>query len=103
MMDHHAVLRTLVLQCHLGKRECQTPAVCWGDPDGALPPMKVRQVIRLIESRGWRMDRIRGSHRQYKHPDRPGVVTIAGRPGDDLAPGTLSSILKQAGMKKCES
>jgi predicted RNA binding protein YcfA (HicA-like mRNA interferase family) len=42
----------------------------------------------------------KGSHRQYKHPVKPGRVTIAGHPGDDLAPGTLNSILKQARLKK---
>jgi predicted RNA binding protein YcfA (HicA-like mRNA interferase family) len=41
----------------------------------------------------------RGSHRQYKHPFKPGRVTIAGNTGDDLAPGTLNSILKQTGLK----
>ena len=58
--------------------------------------MKVRDVIRLIEVDGWRVARTRGSHRQYKHPEKPGLVTIAGKPNDDLAPGTLNSILKQA-------
>jgi predicted RNA binding protein YcfA (HicA-like mRNA interferase family) len=103
-MDRSAVLRTRVLRCHLRKRECRAAAgFSKAVPDGAVPPVKVRQVIRLIESHGWRLARIRGSHRQYKHPKRPGVVTIAGRPGDDLAAGTLNSVLKQAGLKKCES
>ena len=62
--------------------------------------MKVRNVVKLIEDDGWRQARTRGSHRQYKHPDKPGLVTIAGKPGDDLAPGTLGSILKQAGLTK---
>jgi predicted RNA binding protein YcfA (HicA-like mRNA interferase family) len=62
--------------------------------------MKVRDVIRLIEDNGWRLARTRGSHRQYRHPCKPGLVTIAGRPVDDLAPGTLASILKQAGLTK---
>jgi predicted RNA binding protein YcfA (HicA-like mRNA interferase family) len=61
--------------------------------------MKVREVIKLIESTGWYLDRTRGSHRQYKHPQRAGLVTVAGKPGDDLAPGTQNSILKQAGLK----
>jgi predicted RNA binding protein YcfA (HicA-like mRNA interferase family) len=61
--------------------------------------MKVREVIRLIEADGWRLARTRGSHRQYNHPTKPGVVTVAGKPSDDLAPGTLNSILKQAGLK----
>jgi predicted RNA binding protein YcfA (HicA-like mRNA interferase family) len=43
--------------------------------------------------------RQRGSHRQFKHPKKPGLVTIAGKPNEDLAPGTLNSIFKQAGMK----
>ena len=58
--------------------------------------MKVRDIIRLIEQEGWVQVRQRGSHRQFKHPSRPGLVTIAGHPGDDLAPGTLKSILRQA-------
>jgi predicted RNA binding protein YcfA (HicA-like mRNA interferase family) len=61
--------------------------------------MKVREAIRLIEADGWYLARTRGSHRQYKHAQKSGVVTIAGKPGDDLAPGTKNSILKQAGLK----
>ncbi len=61
---------------------------------------KVREAIDQIEKDGWRMVRTKGSHRQYKHPNKPGLVTIAGKPGDDLAPGTLNSIMKQAGLKK---
>ena len=60
--------------------------------------MKIRDVIKLIETDGWRLVRTRGSHRQYKHSDKPGLVTIAGKPKDELAPGTLGSILKQAGL-----
>ncbi len=62
--------------------------------------MKVRDVIKMIETDGWYLAATRGSHRQYKHPAKPGRVTIAGHPGDDLAPGTLNSILKQAQLKK---
>jgi predicted RNA binding protein YcfA (HicA-like mRNA interferase family) len=61
--------------------------------------VKVRDVIRLIEANGWTQVRQRGSHRQFKHPTKPGLVTIAGKPGDDLAPGTLNSVLRQAGLK----
>ncbi len=61
--------------------------------------MKVREAIKLIETDGWYLVRTRGSHRQYKHATKPGRVTIAGKPGDDLAPGTQNSILKQAGLK----
>lgn len=62
--------------------------------------MKIRDVIRLIEDDGWYIARGRGSHRQFKHPVKKGLVTIAGHPGDDLAPGTLNSVLKQAELKK---
>ncbi|MHB1042272.1 MAG: type II toxin-antitoxin system HicA family toxin [Eubacteriales bacterium] len=61
--------------------------------------MKVREVIKLLEKKGWFLVVQRGSHRQYKHPYRTGRVTIAGHPSDDLAPATLNSILKQAGLK----
>ena len=61
--------------------------------------MKVRDIIRLIEDAGWYLDRTRGSHRQYKHQTISGLVTVPGKPGDDLAPGTQNSILKQAGLK----
>ena len=62
--------------------------------------MNVRDIIRLIEQDGWYQVATRGSHRQYKHPRKPGRVTITGKPSDDLAPGTLNSILKQAGLKE---
>ncbi|MEW6716866.1 MAG: type II toxin-antitoxin system HicA family toxin [Chloroflexota bacterium] len=62
--------------------------------------MKVRDAIKLIEADGWYLVATKGSHRQYKHPTKPGRVTIAGHPSDDLAPGTLNSILKQAQLKR---
>lgn len=62
--------------------------------------MKIRAVIRLIESHGWYLVAIKGSHRQYKHPVIKGRVTIAGRMNDDLPPGTLNSIFKQAQIEK---
>jgi predicted RNA binding protein YcfA (HicA-like mRNA interferase family) len=58
--------------------------------------VKVRDVIRIILEDGWFLVVTRGSHRQYKHPTKPGRVTVAGKPSDDVAPGTLNSILKQA-------
>ena len=61
--------------------------------------MKVRDILRMIADDGWYQARQRGSHRQFKHPSKPGLVTVAGKPGDDLAPGTLNSILKQSGLK----
>jgi predicted RNA binding protein YcfA (HicA-like mRNA interferase family) len=62
--------------------------------------MKTREVIRLLESDGWLLVATRGSHRQYKHSRKPGRVTVAGKLSDDMAPGTLNSILKQAGLKE---
>jgi predicted RNA binding protein YcfA (HicA-like mRNA interferase family) len=64
--------------------------------------MKIRDVIKLIEKDGWYLTVIEGSHRQYKHPTKPGRVTVAGHPGDDLAPGTLNSVLKQAQLKRSQ-
>jgi len=61
--------------------------------------MKVRDVIKLIQSDGWVQVRIRGSHRQFKHPTKPGKVTVAGAPSDDLRPKTLNTILLQAGLR----
>jgi predicted RNA binding protein YcfA (HicA-like mRNA interferase family) len=61
--------------------------------------VKIRDVIRLLEEDGWVLIATRGSHRQYKHPLKPGRVTLAGKPSDELAPGTLNSILKQSGLK----
>ncbi|MGA2763478.1 MAG: type II toxin-antitoxin system HicA family toxin [Spirochaetia bacterium] len=60
--------------------------------------MKVAQAIRIIEADGWYLIAQRGSHRQYKHPSKPGRVTIPGRFSDELHPGTWRSILKQAGL-----
>jgi predicted RNA binding protein YcfA (HicA-like mRNA interferase family) len=65
-----------------------------------MVPVKVRDVTRLIEDDGWFPVATRGSHRQYKHPVKSGRVTIAGKPSEDMAPGTLNSVLKQAGLKE---
>jgi predicted RNA binding protein YcfA (HicA-like mRNA interferase family) len=61
--------------------------------------MKVREVIKLLKADGWRQVRTRGSHRQFKHPAKPGRVTVAGKPSKDVPPGTLKSILRQAGLE----
>ena len=61
--------------------------------------MKVREVIKMIEKDGWYLIKTRGDHRQYKHPIKPGRVTISGNLGKDMPPGTLNSILKQSGLK----
>ena len=62
--------------------------------------MKARDAISLIESDGWYLTRQKGSHKQYRHPRKKGLVTIAfHKMSDDLAPGTLNSIFKQAQIK----
>ncbi|CAN5862432.1 MAG: type II toxin-antitoxin system HicA family toxin [Gemmatimonadetes bacterium] len=61
--------------------------------------MKGREVLALLEADGWYLARTRGSHRQLKHPTKPGTVTVAGKSSLDLPPGTLNSILKQAGLR----
>jgi predicted RNA binding protein YcfA (HicA-like mRNA interferase family) len=65
-----------------------------------IASMKVGEVLRLLREGGWYLACVRGSHRQYKHPRQRGRVTVPGKQGDDLAPGTLNSILKQAGLKR---
>ena len=61
--------------------------------------MKVREIVRLIEDDGWQQVRQSGSHRHYRHPEKPGTVTVAGRPRDDLHPKTQASIMRQAGLR----
>lgn len=58
--------------------------------------MKVREVIRRLEADGWELDRQKGSHRQYRHPAKPGTVTVAGHPSADVHPKTLATIFRQA-------
>jgi predicted RNA binding protein YcfA (HicA-like mRNA interferase family) len=62
-------------------------------------PMKVREVIRLLEKNGWVEMRSRGSHRHFKHPEQAFVITVPGNQGKELATGTLNAILKKAGLK----
>jgi len=62
--------------------------------------VKVSEILRVLQDDGWYLRATRGSHRQFKHPLKQGRVTVAGKPSDDLAAGTLNSILKQAGLKK---
>jgi predicted RNA binding protein YcfA (HicA-like mRNA interferase family) len=61
--------------------------------------MKVRDVIRLLEDDGWSQISQKGSHRQFKHPTKPGKVTVPGKMSDDLPGGTLKSILRQAALE----
>jgi predicted RNA binding protein YcfA (HicA-like mRNA interferase family) len=53
----------------------------------------------MLKDDGWTEVARRGSHRQFRHEHKSGRVTVAGKPSDDLAPGTLKSILKQAGLE----
>ena len=62
--------------------------------------MKVADVLDKLREDGWYLVATKGSHRQFKHQNKHGRVTVAGKPGDDLPPGTLNSIFKQAGWKK---
>lgn len=61
--------------------------------------MKVREIIKLIEKDGWVLVTTRGSHRQFKHPTKPGRVTVPGKVGEDMPEGIRISILKQSGLR----
>jgi len=61
--------------------------------------MKVREIINRIEAVGWAKVKSRGGHRQFKHPTRPGRVTISGGLGDDMPIGTLKNVEKQSGVR----
>ncbi len=61
--------------------------------------MKVKELISALEAAGWVLARTTGSHRQFKHPAKPNVVTVPGKPSDDMPIGTQNSILKTAGLK----
>jgi predicted RNA binding protein YcfA (HicA-like mRNA interferase family) len=63
-------------------------------------PLKVSEIIKMIEADGWYLVATKGSHRQYKHSVKPGRVTIAGKPSQELPPGTERSILRQAGLTR---
>jgi predicted RNA binding protein YcfA (HicA-like mRNA interferase family) len=62
--------------------------------------MKVRDMLKRLESDGWYLDRVSGDHRQLRHPSKPGTVTVAGHPSRDVPKGTLNSICKQAGLER---
>jgi predicted RNA binding protein YcfA (HicA-like mRNA interferase family) len=60
----------------------------------------VKQILKLLKEDGWEVVRQKGSHRQLRHPTKPGTVTVSGHKlSDDIPPGTENSILKQAGLK----
>jgi predicted RNA binding protein YcfA (HicA-like mRNA interferase family) len=62
-------------------------------------PMKVREVIQWLEAQCWKEVRSKGSHRHFRHPERPLLVTVPGNEVRELAPGTLNAMLKKAGLK----
>ena len=64
--------------------------------------MKVRDLIHLLESTGWRLKTTKGSHRQFLHPKKGMVVTVPGQPGKDEPVGTLKAILRSAGLERKE-
>ena len=63
--------------------------------------MTYRQLVRILEEDDWFLERVSGSHMQYRHPTKPGTVTMpgGGKMGKDLPPGTLNSVLKQAQLR----
>ena len=60
-----------------------------------------RQLAKILEADGWLLERVSGSHMQYRHPTKPGTVTMpgGGKMGKDVPPGTLNSVLKQAQLR----
>ncbi len=62
-----------------------------------MATVKVREAIRRLLAEGWVLVRTTGDHRHYRHAEKPGTVTIAGKPNDQLQEGTWKSIQKQAG------
>ena len=61
------------------------------ETEGQAMPLKVGEIIRMLEADGWYLVVTAGSHRQYKHRTKPGRVTVAGKPSADLPPGTERS------------
>jgi predicted RNA binding protein YcfA (HicA-like mRNA interferase family) len=61
--------------------------------------MKFRDLVKLLQSNGWQQVRQKGSHRQFRHPQNPAVITLAGPNGTDVPPGTLNDILRKAGIR----
>ena len=64
--------------------------------------MKVREVIKMLEDDGWYLARTKGSHRQFKHPEKAGTVTVSGNLGVDMPIGTLKSVFRQAQLEEEE-
>ena len=68
--------------------------------DDRQMPVKVKELLALMQHDGWQLVRQKGSHRQFHHPSKSGTVTVSGKPSVEVPPGTLNSVLKQAGLKK---
>ena len=68
--------------------------------DDLQMPVKVNELLTLVQADGWKLVRQKGSHRQFHHPSKAGTVTVLGKPSVEVPPGTLNSVLKQAGLKK---
>lgn len=62
--------------------------------------MKVKELLKLLEEDGWQLARTKGRHRQFKHPNKLGTITVAGKPSIEVPKGTLNAILKQSGLKE---
>jgi len=83
-----------------GEHASREAAVSRAEYDAAPMPTKIQELITRLEADGWYQVRQKGSHRQYHHASKTGTVTVAGKPSVEVPPGTLNSILKQAGLKK---
>lgn len=64
--------------------------------------LKVRDLIQMLESAGWRLKKTKGSHRQFLHPEKGLVVTVPGHHGKDIPIGTLKAILRSSGLERKE-
>lgn len=60
--------------------------------------MSSREIIRRLKADGWTLIRVSGSHHHFKHPTKPGIVTVP-HPAKDFPLGTLKSIERQSGVK----
>ena len=65
----------------------------------SMKVVKVSKILQDLKRAGWYIDRVRGDHRQFKHPTLKGVVTVNGKKSDDVWGNLLSSIEKQSGIK----
>jgi predicted RNA binding protein YcfA (HicA-like mRNA interferase family) len=83
-----------------GEHASQEAAGSRAEYDPSSMPTKIQELIARLEADGWYQVRQKGSHRQYHHASKTGTVTVAGKPSVEVPPGTLNSILKQAGLKK---